>query len=653
MKKLIVFACLVLGLTRWDVLAQCNLPAPPADVFTEEVPLFCEGIDGYCSQLPPQYTLMDLPYCPVGQFAVHNAQLLRFVAGSEYILLQLIPSNCTFLPEGSGIQAAVYQGHPFYEGGWPVALFCGEGEQEDIFLGGNYEVGKTYHLLIDGWAGSVCDYEIYVAAGTTIAPPIEEPPASLSGPSEVCDGQEASFSTEVFGACDYTWSVNGGSLLAGDGSNEITVEVSDAANFSICVAANNACYETEENCFDFMEGIVSVTDTAFTESICEGSSFLFGGNHLSMEGTYVDTMENGCETLIATLTLEVEEGTETEETAEICEGECIDWYSGELCEAGTYEHILTAANGCDSVIVLLLEWAAPIETLQEAAICQGDSLEWNDVYYTDPGTYTEIFEASNGCDSIAILELDWAPEYFIEVDGEFCQGDSYYFDGNIYDSPGEYPHYYLTQAGCDSVVLLHLSMILGPFSNLADTICAGDSLQVGDWYLADEGLYHVFIPQPIGCDSLVQVYLTVLDSSTTTIDTVLEMGNSYNGIVINQDTAITEVYTASNGCDSIVTVNIILPLVGVETLATDFSMQAFPNPVKERLYLNFGITRTVELEVKLFNLQGQCLPQFTRYQEYGRGTHQLSLMLGDLPSGAYLLAVQSERNRMVQKVIVD
>ena len=93
----------------------------------------------------------------------------------------------------------------------------------------------------------------------------------------------------------------------------------------------------------------------------------------------------------------------------VCQGSAYDNYGFSLTAAETNSILDTtltrtiSANGCESEITLFLTCLSPdIVEIEEHA---GQSFVWNGVTYTEEGTYTQYFNNRFGCDSTVILTL--------------------------------------------------------------------------------------------------------------------------------------------------------------------------------------------------------------------------------------------------------
>ena len=67
------------------------------------------------------------------------------------------------------------------------------------------------------------------------------------------------------------------------------------------------------------------------------------------------------------------------------------------------------ASGCDSIVNLDLTVLPEINTSINAQICDGSSYELAGESYSTSGTYTGVLTAANGCDSIVEVALTILP----------------------------------------------------------------------------------------------------------------------------------------------------------------------------------------------------------------------------------------------------
>jgi len=149
---------------------------------------------------------------------------------------------------------------------------------------------------------------------------------------------------------------------------------------------------------------------------------------------------------------------------------------------------------------------------------------------TTAGTYTRTLVAANGCDSVVTLVLSVTNTVVVAVRDTLCQGQTYVFGSQILSTTGVYPRTLVGVNGCDSTVVLTLTVNPNSGSILLDTICQGGSLVFGGDTLGVPGVYYDTLASANGCDSVVQLLLSVLPNPQVQImamgPTVLCSGDS-------------------------------------------------------------------------------------------------------------------------------
>ena len=256
--------------------------------------------------------------------------------------------------------------------------------------------------------------------------------------------------------------------------------------------------------------VVEQKETLLEESICKGGSFSFGGKTLTEAGTYEDKLltADGCDSIV-TLKLTVVEQKETLLKESICKGGSFSFGGKTLTEAGTYEDKLLTADGCDSIVTLKLTVVEQKETLLEESICKGGSFEFGGKTLTEAGTYEDKLLSADGCDSIVTLKLSVVDQKETLIEEAICQGESYSFGGQTLTETGTYEDKLLSTDGCDSLVTLKLTILEQKETTLEETITQGESFSFGGKTLTESGTYKDYQTTASGCDSLVILKLTV------------------------------------------------------------------------------------------------------------------------------------------------
>ncbi|MBP5536613.1 MAG: leucine-rich repeat protein [Bacteroidales bacterium] len=135
-------------------------------------------------------------------------------------------------------------------------------------------------------------------------------------------------------------------------------------------------------------------------------------------------------------------------------------------------------HGCDSVRRLLLTVGHANGSTFSVTAC--GSYSWLGHTFAQPGTYSSSQYASllnvQGCDSVAVMQLTLYYADTMEIYDTFCQGTGYHYFDTVLTRPGVYTRVLAGRHGCDSVLLLRLSVIEPPPVSIGVTaLCSSRS----------------------------------------------------------------------------------------------------------------------------------------------------------------------------------
>ena len=280
------------------------------------------------------------------------------------------------------------------------------------------------------------------------------------------------------------------------------------------------------------------------------------------------TTVNGCDSTV-NLDLTVNPIYTVNLIESICEGESISIGSSTYTVSGNYTDVLKTMNGCDSTVNLNLTVNPNYNVDISESICQGESITVGFNTYTTSGNYTDLLSSVNGCDSVVNLTLTVNPIYNVNISETICEGESVQIGSSNYTTSGVYTDILSTINGCDSVV--NLTLMVHPVYNvnISETICEGESIQIGSSSYTTSGYYTDVLTTVNGCDSIINLALTVFEIEEETLSVELCFGESYNGVAYSADTTLVDTLISSVNCDSIVTTNITVNPVYDETVSIE------------------------------------------------------------------------------------
>ncbi len=250
----------------------------------------------------------------------------------------------------------------------------------------------------------------------------------------------------------------------------------------------------------------------------------------------------------------------------ICAGTSVTFPDGSVVsDAGTYEIILTAADGSDSIITYELSLIDPINVDIAENICAGSEYVFPDGTSTDAaGSYVFSFTAATGCDSIVTYTITLTDTAFATLDASFCPGSVYTFpDGSSTTDAGVYDINLTAVSGCDSLLTVNLTISDTTEVLAAGLICAGDTYTLEDGTVVDAaGVYEALVFPP--AEPCVTRFITTLEE----VDTIFALetgtfcpGTAYvlpDGSSTTDPGVYTFSYTSAAGCDSLLTLTLSL-----------------------------------------------------------------------------------------------
>lgn len=128
---------------------------------------------------------------------------------------------------------------------------------------------------------------------------------------------------------------------------------------------------------------------------------------------------------------------------------------------GNYIFHLTATVGlCDSTQTIECNIPLLQDTIvtEDVVRCIGEVYNWKDKMIVNDTTLTINDKRTTGCDSTHIINLHFVDKIQAVIDTIILEGDSVIFGGKVYKESGTYNDNYISSAGCDSTIILNLTV---------------------------------------------------------------------------------------------------------------------------------------------------------------------------------------------------
>ena len=224
------------------------------------------------------------------------------------------------------------------------------------------------------------------------------------------------------------------------------------------------------------------------------------------------------------------------------------------CGATSHTMTLVVEDDCDNIVKaeITLEVAA-VEPVEET-VTACDSYEWNGETYTVSGDYEYTTTNANGCDSVVILHLTINKSEVVEETVTAC--DSYEWNGQTYTESGDYTFNTVAANGCDRTEILHLTINTTKYEEV--TVVACDSYEWNGQTYTESGDYTFNTVAANGCDRTEILHLTINTTKYEEVTVVACDSYEWNGETYTESVDKTFTTVATNGCDSVVTLHLTI-----------------------------------------------------------------------------------------------
>jgi hypothetical protein len=451
-------------------------------------------------------------------------------------------------------------------------------------------VNTNYSVTVTNGSGCSGTASVTVIVNPLPAVPVITP----NGATSFCSG--GSVTLEGSAANVYNWS-NGlttQSIIVNSSGNYI-LTITDANNCSraslpiIVTVFNNPVAAIAPATATICNG-ESITLTASGGATYSWSNGLGSGVTKNVSPTaneaYVVTVTdaNNC-SATATKNVTVNQPSAFSFNAVVCSNSPYVFNSQNLSVTGIYFDTLTNVLGCDSIVTLNLSVNSTSSTTLNESICAGSNFVFDNQSLTASGIYYDTLTNAVGCDSAVVLNLSVVTALNTTIDTNICQGEFYLFDGSNLDIAGTYFDTLISASGCDSIVMLNLNVSSLPtvsFSLNIETLCT--------------------------------------NAGTLNLSGGLPAGGDYNGTGINNnnldpsalpdgDLIISYLFEDTNGCsNSALDTLFIETCIGIKNKASkNIDVNLFPNPASNYLIVSSELFTDPRTTIMVHDVAGKAI----------------------------------------------
>src|SRR6056297_159949 len=304
-------------------------------------------------------------------------------------------------------------------------------------------------------------------------------------------------------------------------------------------------------------------------------------------GIYQDTILNsmGCDSII-NYEITILESTESLQSVEVCD-EYISPTGKQWDETGTFRDTLQNANGCDSILTFDLTIFETFESTQFIEACNEYTTPDGQLW-TQSGTFLDTLLSSTGCDSVFTYDITILESSDSTLAIEACE-EFISPTGERWDQSGTFLDTIVNSQGCDSVITYDITILERSESIQTIEACDEFTSPSGNRW-SQTGTFLDTIQNSVGCDSILTYNLTILESSESSQSILSCDPFLWNGILLDSSGTYEHRATNEVGCDSIVQINFTLtPTLDTQISVT--SCRPFRSPDGEELWTQTGMYR--------------------------------------------------------------
>ncbi len=287
-------------------------------------------------------------------------------------------------------------------------------------------------------------------------------------------------------------------------------------------------------------------------------------------------------------------------TRYLCPPECLEFAGETFCYNTRRSWEYATTDGCDSVVILNVEY--PNSNPISATICEGETYEWRDSTYSASGTYVDWVTSEAGCDSVYSLQLTVVPPDSTQLYFTLCEGEANPLTGIAYPTAGEYTEL-------------------------------------------------LFLQNQHGCDSTVAVNSFVHPNEVGQADHFVPYGYVLDGNILTADTTTITYGLTDFGCVLTVFISWHVAPSATTGLAQLLGLFVSPNPTGGDFTIEMDLPQATELRIEAIDPLGRVAAILTKNTFFQKGKHTFSVDAGQWPNGIYLLHFQADGESYFKKIL--
>ena len=168
--------------------------------------------------------------------------------------------------------------------------------------------------------------------------------------------------------------------------------------------------------------------------------------------------------------------------------------------------------------------------------------ETPEVRLPNDGQEHEVMLVAGLCDNLCsdtcyiTVKMPILKDTVVEIQEQICEGETYTLVDTVLTTAGQYSRTIKSWGGCDSTIILDLSILDKHFADIHDTICGEDYFVFAGDTLFNSGVYVDSLKTINGCDSIITLYLEKINPLSVELysDSLFACAND-NSLLVEYD----------------------------------------------------------------------------------------------------------------------
>jgi len=301
--------------------------------------------------------------------------------------------------------------------------------------------------------------------------------------------------------------------------------------------------------------------STFSFTACISYTVPSGDETYTVSGTYLDTILNvlGCDSIM-TIVLTISDVMVSEIEVTACNSYRVPSGDETYTVSGVYMDTIQSVEGCDSIITINLTISDVMLSSFDVTACDDYTVPSGDETYSVSDVYMDTIQSVAGCDSIMTINLTINKSSTSVLNVFECDSYTVPSGDETYTVGGNYLDTVPNAVGCDSLIFINLTINNSSVSTFSVTTCDSYTVPSGIATHTVSGTYQDVIPNAVGCDSVLIINLTINNRSASTFSVTacdsytVPSGNATH----NVSGTYQDVIPNAAGCDSVITINLTI-----------------------------------------------------------------------------------------------